>query len=308
MEHTPHRVILALGGGAARGLAHIGVLRGLEEDGVEISGVAGTSMGSIVGAMAALGFRAAEIEGTFQEIDWPALGRIMVRSVIGNAFHELLLETLGDGRIEDLGIPFAAVCGDIDSGERVVLRTGGIADAVRASSAIPGILPPFPLDGRTLVDGVVVEPVPIAAAAELGNEPVLAVNVLRPHLPEVDEPPVASATPGPAARSTIRDRFDRWFRRHRTEGDAGDAGVPGRWEVVMRSFHIMAYRLASSGCPPAVMIEPEVGRFGWFEFPRARDLIEEGYLAYRRTMDRPSGAPSAGSSRRGGRRAAGRRS
>jgi NTE family protein len=274
-------VVLALGGGAARGLAHVGVLRGLEEDGVEVAGVAGTSMGAIVGAMFAQGLSADEIEGVFEEIDWPTLGRIMLRSVVGTAFHDLLRETLGRGTIENLRIPFSAVCCDLDTGERVVLRSGRIADAVRASSSIPGIISPLQHDGRTLVDGVVVEPVPIAAAEELGRAPVLAVNVLRPSRTDDDQAPLEEPRRGRGVSSAVFDRLDRWLRSHRNRDQGGDPSRHTRWEVVMRSFHIMAYRLASSGCPPATMIEPEVGRFGWFDFPRAPDIIALGYRAYR---------------------------
>jgi NTE family protein len=275
------RVILALGGGAARGLAHIGVLRGLEEDGVDIAGVAGTSMGSIVGAMVAQGLRADEIQGIFEEIDWPTLGRIMLRSVVGTAFHDLLRETLGRGTIENLRIPYAAVCCDLETGDRVVLRSGPIADAARASSSIPGIISPLQHDGRALVDGVVVDPVPITAAEELGFDPVLAVNVLRPPGPGDGLPSLREPRRGGGVPSAVFDRLDRWLRSHRDGEDHGDPGRHSRWEVVMRSFHIMAYRLASTGCPPAAMIEPEVGRFAWFDFPRAPDIIEQGYHAYR---------------------------
>ena len=126
-------VILALGGGAARGLAHIGVLRGLAEDGVEVSGIAGTSMGSIIGALAAGGLDPDEVEAIFDEMDWQSVGSILLRSVVGEAFHDLLREVLGRGKIEALKVPFRVVCCDLDTGEQVVLSTGDIVDAVLAS-------------------------------------------------------------------------------------------------------------------------------------------------------------------------------
>ena len=279
-------VILALGGGAARGLAHIGVLQGLEEDGVGVAGVAGTSMGSIVGALAAQGFRSDEISGLFEGMDWPGVGSILLRSVVGSAFHELLRETLGSGLIEDLSLPFAAVCCDLDTGEPVVMRQGSVADAVRASSAIPGFLSPFRLGGRNLVDGAVVEPLPIAAAADLGPHRVLAVNVLKP-------PASRAIVPGPlarphrsGARSAVRDRVERWLRRQARAGAAVADDSPNRLETVMRSFHVMQYRLAAAAYPDADAIEPEVGRFGWFDFAHVAEIVDEGYRAYRTRFPR----------------------
>lgn len=277
-------VILALGGGAARGLAHIGVLRGLAEDGVEVAGVAGTSMGSIIGALAAQGLAPDEIASVFEEVDWATVGRILLRSVVGSAFHELVHETLGEGPIEQLAMPFAAVCCDLDTAEPVVFRSGNLADAVLASSAIPGILSPIRIGGRTLVDGAIVDPVPFGAAANLGPHRVLGVNVLRP-----PASPATAARPLPPARrpgvrSAARNRLDRWLMRQPRGSAADDPTGPRRWEVVMRSFHIMQYQLAASQQPEAETIEPDVGRFGWFDFHRAGEIIDEGYLAYSRQL------------------------
>ncbi len=125
------------------------------------------------------GLSAAEMEGLFRAIDWARLGRIMVTSVSGAAFHDMLRESFGGILIEDLEIAYAAVCADLDTGEMVVLDTGDLAEAVCASSSIPGILPSRHLDGRRLVDGAVVEPVPVTAATAMGVGTVLAVNVVR---------------------------------------------------------------------------------------------------------------------------------
>lgn len=282
MGDENNRVILALGGGAARGLAHIGVLRGLEEDGIGVAGIAGTSMGAIVGALHAQGLGAEEIEGLFDEIDWQTLGRIMLRSVVGTAFHDLLRETLGTGLIEELGVPFAAVCCDLDTGNRVVLYAGSIADAVRASSAIPGILTPLRIGGRTLVDGAIVEPVPVTAARTLGDGRVLAVNVLRPPKPDEDITTLHSLPRLRHRRSDMVARLHRWLRRQSDEDHRQTDDLPNRWEAVVRSFHIMQYQLAAAACEPAEIVEPEVGRFGWFDFQRVREIVEEGYRAYRR--------------------------
>ncbi len=284
--HPPKVVNLALGGGAARGLAHIGVLRGLAEDGVEINGIAGTSMGSIIGALSCQGLDPDEIEGVFEAIDWPKVGSVLVGSVLGSAFFDMLIEIIGGGDIEGLPRPFAAVCCDLDTGEEVVLRRGPLAEAVRASSAIPGILSPFRISGRNLVDGAVIEPVPVRAAATLGPEAVLAVNVLKPPAPDL-----MPAQPQPrrsrrGVRSAVRDRFEGWLRDHPRSPTVVDGDLPGRWEAVMRSFHIMQYQLAAARYRSEDTVEPEVGRFGWFDFPKVSEIVDEGYRAYRRRFAR----------------------
>ena len=273
---------MALGGGAAKGLAHVGVLCGLEEDGVEVAAIAGTSMGSIIGALYAGGMAAKEMKAFFTAVDWSRLARIMVRSVDGSAFHDLLRQTVGPRSIGDLGTPFAAVCCDFDTAEEVVLRAGGLADAVRASSAIPGILAPLEVDGRRLVDGAMVTPVPVEAARSLDDATVLAVNVLRPPAPgSTDLRSVEPLLLGGTAPAAVLQHIEEFFRRHRCRLRRKDRNLPNRLEVVARSFHIMQYNLSRPCGRQAPTIEPAVGRFGWFEFQRAAEIIEEGYQAYR---------------------------
>jgi len=275
------RVSLALGGGAAKGLAHVGVLRGLEEDGVEVSAIAGTSMGSIVGALFARGMKGSEMEAFFASVDWTRLGRIMLRSAGGGAFRDLLRETLGTDPIEQLTIPYAAVCCDLSSGQEVVLREGSLADAALASSAIPGILPPSKVAGRTLVDGAMVTPVPVAAAAKLASAPVLAVNVLRPPLPGQTARPVIKRLFDGTAPAQILDHLEAFLDAHRLPSGKRQPDFPNRLEVVMRSFNIMQYNLAKHGQPASKVVEPAVGGFGWFEFEHATEIMAEGYRAYR---------------------------
>jgi NTE family protein len=283
-------VALALGGGAAKGLAHVGVLRGLEEDGVEVVAIAGTSMGSIVGALFARGMNGSEMEAFFASVDWTRLGRIMLRSAGGGAFRDLLRETLGTDPIEKLRIPYAAVCCDLSNGQEVVLREGSLADAVLASSAIPGILPPSIIDGRTLVDGAMVTPVPVATAANLASAPVLAVNVLRPPSPGQAARPVIKRLLDGTAPAHLLDHLEAFLDAHRLPSARRQPDFPNRLEVVMRSFHIMQYNLAKHGRMTSAIVEPEVGGFGWFEFERARGIMAEGYRAYRELPDAATGS------------------
>lgn len=274
-------VSLALGGGAAKGLAHVGVLRGLEEDGIEVAAIAGTSMGSIVGALFARGMSAAEMDAFFTAVDWSRLGWIMVRSVGGGAFRDLITETIGPGRIEDLPVPFAVACCDLDTGDEIVIRKGNAADAVRASSAIPGLLPAVVIDQRTLVDGAMVTPVPVQAAASLSAAHVLAVNVLRPAPVAQNAQPVVHRLIQSSAPVKYIEQMDNLLRQHgiRLKGRRPD--LLNRIETVMRSSHIMQYNLSRLCDQDVRSIEPEVGHIGWFEFHRAREIIDAGYAAYR---------------------------
>jgi NTE family protein len=279
------KVALALGGGAAKGLAHVGVIRGLEEDGVEVAAIAGTSMGSIVGALHARGMNGSEMEAFFRSVDWARLGRIMLRSAGGGAFRDLLRETLGTDPIEQLRISFAAVCCDLSSGQEVVLHEGSLADSVLASSAIPGILPPWLIDGRTLVDGAMVTPVPVATAANMASAPVLAVNVLRPPSPGQVAKPVIKRLFDGTAPAQLLDHLETFLDAHRLPSGRRQPDFPNRLEVVMRSFHIMQYNLSKHGQTASSVVEPEVGGYGWFEFERASDIMAEGYRAYREVAD-----------------------
>jgi NTE family protein len=178
------RVALVLGGGAARGLAHVGVLRVLEDAGIPVELVVGTSVGSLVGALYADGHNARALEHLARDLDRgdffdfglaPALfGTGLAR---GARLERWVRDHLRAGRVEDLAIRYAAVATDLDDGSAVVLARGDVARAVRASSAIPGVFEPVELDGRLLVDGGVVANLPVTVARQLGADVVIAVDV-----------------------------------------------------------------------------------------------------------------------------------
>jgi NTE family protein len=183
-DDLPPRVALVLGGGGARGFAHVGVIRVLEDAGVPVELIVGTSVGSLVGALYAGNTNAREMERLARGLDRgdffdfslaPALFGTGLAS--GERLERFVRERAGVERIEELRIPYAAVATDLDTGEAVVLRAGDLARAVRASSAIPGVFEPVELDGRLLVDGGVARNLPVLAARELGADVVIAVDV-----------------------------------------------------------------------------------------------------------------------------------
>ncbi|GAA0897781.1 patatin-like phospholipase family protein [Virgisporangium ochraceum] len=174
---------LALGGGAVRGAAHIGVLAALEEAGLAPAVIAGTSAGAVVGSLYAAGMRPAEIADMARKLRWtrlvlPAMNR---RALLDTArLGRFLDQTLGSRAFADLEVPFAAVAAELTTGARIVMSEGPVADAVLASAAIPGVFPPVTRDDRLLVDGGLVDLVPAGVARTLGADVVVAFDVSGP--------------------------------------------------------------------------------------------------------------------------------
>lgn len=188
-QDTPTRpkIALVLGGGGGRGFAHIGVIKVLEQEGVPIDIIVGTSVGALIGAFYASGIPIREIEHIAQTVEWNDLSNTSVSSLLGLVLFDRLLTTdkmqrylenkIGNRRFDELPISFACVAADIQTGERVVLREGPVGIAVRASASIPGIFQPVEYKQRFLVDGGIVDNIPVDVAKMLGADIVIAVNV-----------------------------------------------------------------------------------------------------------------------------------
>jgi len=174
------KVGLALGGGAARGFAHIGVIKMLESHGIYPDYVVGTSAGAVVGSLYAAGYDAYAMQKIAQQLDekvfadWTLGGRGLLK---GEALQEFINQHLNKRPIERLNRPFATVATDLNSGERVVFRTGDTGMAVRASAAVPGVFQPTQFRGHSYVDGGLTSPVPVLAAREMGADIVIAVDI-----------------------------------------------------------------------------------------------------------------------------------
>ena len=174
------RLGLALGGGAVLGFAHVGLLSALDEAGVAIDCIAGTSAGAIAGALYAFDVEPDRIRELLSPLTWRKVSgftRTSLGLLTNEPVGELLEDELGDARLEDAAIPLAVVAADIHTGERITLREGPLAEAVRASAAIPGIYTPIEIDGRTLVDGGIVDNVPVTAVQELGADVSIAATL-----------------------------------------------------------------------------------------------------------------------------------
>ncbi len=183
--HAPEpRVALVLGGGAARGFAHVGVLRVLEQEKIPVDLIVGTSVGSLIGALYAAERNSFELEWTAFQLQKEDLFDFGVMNVVtgmsfaaGERLERWLTEKIKVKNIDELKVPFAAVATDLNWGSKVVLDRGPVARAVRASSAIPGVFPPVQHMGKILVDGGVVDNIPIAVAREKGADLVVAVDI-----------------------------------------------------------------------------------------------------------------------------------
>ena len=285
------KIGLALGGGAARGWAAIGVVRRLREAGIVPDVVAGTSMGAVVGAcdlagrLGCLETFALELtpRRVFSLLDLHIGGSGLIN---GDRLAALLADRLDDVRIEELKRPFTAVATELATGHEIWLNSGRLVEALRASYALPGIFEPARVAGRVLVDGGLVNPVPVSVCRAQGADLVIAVNLATDtfaHGTVVQSLP-AEATPAQGSEEGLADRVGRGlFRRFfGTEGDR-----PGLTGVMMESFNIIQDRITRSrlaGDPPDAMIAPRLGHIGLFDFHRADEAIDIGATAADRAI------------------------
>jgi NTE family protein len=292
---------LALGGGAARGFAHIGILRTLLSHGITPDVVVGTSIGAVVGGAYVAGHldtleewaRRLQPRNIFGYLDIRLNGSGLIG---GSKLAAQLDATLGPILIQDLGQKFASVATEVATGHEIWLTHGRIVDAVRASYALPGIFSPVLIGDRWLVDGALVNPVPVSAARALGAEIVIAANVSSdvfghgttifshgnpvadPVVPEPEEPPAQ------------KRGFTRFFSPERFVKQElfGSPERPGISKVMTDAFNIMQDRITRArlaGDPPDLLISPRVGRIGWFDFHRADEIIAHGARAAERAID-----------------------
>lgn len=286
--HRP-RIGLVLGSGSARGWAHIGVIRALEAAGIRPDLVCGTSIGALVGAAYAAG-ELDRFEEWVRSLDLrDVLSFMDVGLSSGLLKGERLMEHFRahfvDRPLEDLGIPFGAVATTLDTGVEVWLRSGSTVDAVRASIALPGLFAPALRGDEVLVDGGLVNPVPVSLARAMGAEVLIAVDLNAAILGRHLRPAIASETPA----SDVGDWMDRLHKGFGAlvPNRSNARKKPSILDVLAASINIMQVRITRSrmaGEPPDLIIAPRLSHLGLLDFHCAEEAIEEGKKAVERVI------------------------
>lgn len=278
---------LALGGGAARGWAHIGVMRTLHAAGLKPDLVVGTSIGAIVGGHYVVG-RIDELQAFalsltrrkfLSYLDFNMSGSGLIT---GQRLFDRFNQHLNGAKIEDLETRFVAIATELGTGHEIWLQRGSIVSAVRASSAIPGLVRPIKINTRWLVDGALVNPIPVSVCRALGAHVVVAVNLNGDGfgkggtLVHDDSNGTAESPPLPLEWNG-RESFRRFFGR-------SFEAAPGLSSVILDSFSIVHDRVARArlmGDPPDLIISPDLADIGTFDVDRAEELIALGEAATR---------------------------
>ena len=279
------RIGIALGAGAARGWSHIGVLERLSESAIEPDVLAGTSIGALVAGCYAAG-RLGELKEfalsltrrrifSLLDLSWTGSGLIS-----GDRLRELLDRELGEMQFADLRMPFVCIATELMTGHEIWLRSGELGPAIRASYALPGVFRPVQINGQWLIDGAVVNPIPVSACRAIGARLVVSVSLSSDSFagtvvqeqrslawPNGGEPP-------PERSSTLRQML-------------GGAATPGLTAVLVAAFNISQDRLSRSrlaGDPPDVNIIPRARGVGLFDFDKAAEAIAAGREAAERAL------------------------
>jgi NTE family protein len=294
------RIGLVLGSGSARGWAHIGVIRALAEAGIKPDIVCGSSIGAVVGAAYVSGNLALLEQWVRTLTFWDVARLLDVRMkgglIEGVTLMESFRDKIRDVNIEQLSLPFAAVATDLGNGHEMWLQQGPLLPAVRASLALPGLFSPTRINGRWLVDGGLVNPVPISLCRAMGADFIIAVNlnsdIVGRHLAPRQPRPAAVEEEGrrdlfeqvlKQLNNGLRERALNAWRRERIDGDE----PPGLFEVLASSINIMQDRITKSrmaGDPPDVLLSPQLGQLGLLEFDRAGEAIAEGMDCVKRQL------------------------
>lgn len=286
------KIGIALGSGSARGWAHIGVIRGLAELGIEPEIVAGTSIGALVGAAYANG-QLDLLEQWARAFNWKDMVSYLDLGVMGGGVIEgeklldFFSKHINHSDIESMPKKFAAVATELDTGREVWLQTGSVLHAVRASIALPGLISPFKYNDRWLVDGGLVDPVPVSLCRAMGADIVIAVNlngdIVGKHLQN-------RRTDNESQQSSYWDKIYGQLKVRLESGKYGrlskllsnNQKTPGLFEVLASSINIMQDRITRSrmaGDPPDFILSPRLSKLGLMEFDQAALAIDEGRMS-----------------------------
>ncbi len=288
------RIGVALGSGAARGWAHIGVLRALQNEGIRPDIVCGCSIGAFVGAALATG-ELEKLSRWVERLSWQTVVSFLDVSLIGGGLIkgdkliQYFQREFADRDFDALQIPFACVATELQTGREIWLREGSVAKAVRASIALPGLFTPVVWQKRLLVDGGLVNPVPVSLCRALGADVVLAVDLGSDIVGRAKRR--LGNVGGVSVEQAELSWAERLLERFGLDGGKVDGGpeyeAPSAISVLSTSINIMQVRIARSrlaGEPADVQISPRVGQVGPMDYHRAAETIAEGEAAVARMM------------------------
>ncbi|EPG73306.1 NTE family protein RssA [Leptospira fainei serovar Hurstbridge str. BUT 6] len=276
------KIGLALGSGSARGWSHIGVIQELENLGIRPDIVCGTSIGSLVGAFYSAG-KLPALESWVESLEWKDILGFMDWTfggglIRGKKLFDFFAQEFRDAEIHELALPYGAVATDLDTGIEVWIRDGSIFEAVRASISLPGIFTPVLKDARWLVDGGLVNPVPVSLCRAMGADYVIAVDLNQDLLEkreEEDKKEISTESTSRWRSWTSKFWGSDLDERLKEEKDE----KPGIMEVVSKSINIMQIRITRSrmaGDPPDILLAPRLRYIGLMEFHRGKEAIAEG--------------------------------
>jgi len=308
------KIGLALGSGASRGLAHIGVLKALIEEGISIDYISGSSMGALVGAYFASKGEVATLEKMILGVDWKKLARLidpnlifMLKGLIhGQKIKELLQVIIGDVEFKDLKIPLVVVATDVNTGEEVIIKEGSVIEAVRASISMPAIFMPVKYGRRFLIDGGVVNPVPAGIVRNMGATFVIACNVIqklknkRMQVRKKKTSRVISKSQTKAVNS-LNGRVNRIIQKMNFKDfwkvfatlqvkvqkrvKRIDPNTPNIFEVLIQSVYLMEYEIAKLKAKEAdIVITPDVGILKVLDFYHRKEAIIKGFEAAKKVL------------------------
>jgi NTE family protein len=305
-------LVLALSGGGAAGLAHIGVIQALAENAISVRAVVGTSIGAEIGAFTASGMPIDELVKLATAFDWKQTLQLFMPDlptgglVSGKKIMDFLNTKLGAHTIENLPMGYAAVTADLETGEQIVIDDGALVEAVRASISLPGIIAPHRIGHRWLVDGSVLNPVPFDVARERFGGPVVAVAV---HA--AVRKPIRRVRPAQSNKLPVRVRqllrqpwmarangLEEWLEtqleNYQKAQDKKQWWTARRvLDQVMAITQAEMVRLRGSVSPPDLMLVPDVGGIGALEFYRGKEAIAAGRAAARDKLDEIKGLVKA---------------
>jgi NTE family protein len=320
------KIGLVLGSGAARGLAHIGVIKALEEENISIDMITGTSIGALVGACYAKNGEIKDFEEVVLNTNWKQLLQladlnlavILKGFVQGQKVKELLKTIIGDIEFKDLKIPLAVVATDVNTGEEVIIKEGSVVEAVRASISIPVVFMPVKFKDKFLIDGGIVNPVPVNVIKKMGATSVIACNVIqslgerrttkkRENL-RIKKTEVVAGKGAPnksdlfaivenQINSIIQENSGKMKKLQKVINDLKekmpgisqdvDVNTPNIFDVLIQALYAMEYEIVKLKAQEAdIMITPKIGNIATLEFYRGEEAILEGYKAAKEAFSR----------------------